>query len=175
MFTDLALGDPECQAHGSNLPVRIDRERGQIYFKLTYFGPGFAGKQTSLRYIWNRMRLKYKTAFQNVLPGDELGSFSLEELKKTEQSRHGRQVWFELTPATLAPIAGLRVKLDLQANSGALWCPATRRLSLDGADGVMFVADSNVVRNDANLDTLKALVSEVLRPWQEDPGQPAAG
>lgn len=137
--------------------MRIDRERGQIYFKLTYFGPGFAGKQTSLRYIWNKTRPEDKTAFQNVLPSDELGPFSLEELEKREQSLHGRQVWFELTPATLAPIIGLRVKLDLQANSGALWSPATRRLSLEGADGVMFVADSSVEKNDANLDAMRML------------------
>lgn len=137
--------------------MRIDQERGEIHFKLTYFGPGFAGKKTSLQYIWNKTRPEARTAFQNVFPAEEIGTFSSQELKQREQTRRGRQVWFELTPLSVAPIAGLAVKLDLQANSGALWSERTRRVSLEGADGVMFVAPSHAERVDANLEALRML------------------
>ena len=141
--------------------MRIDRERGEIHFKLTYFGPGFAGKQTSLQYIWNKTRPAYKTPFQNVFPRDEIGEISPDELKNPEHTRRGRQVWFEVTPLTIAPIAGLHVRLDLQANSGALWNAATRRLSLKGADGVMFVAHSHIEWEDANVQALRMLEQQL--------------
>ena len=137
--------------------VRVDQERGEIHFKLTYFGPGMSGKQSCLRYIWNRTRSEYKTAWQDVFPSDELGVFSRDECIRLGPTLRGRQVWFELTPATLAPINGLRVKLDLQANSGGLWSESSRRLSLECADGVMFVAHSNTEGAEANLEALQML------------------
>ncbi len=137
--------------------MRIDRERGEIHFKLTYFGPGLVGKKTCLQYIWNRTRPEYKTALQDLVPADELGVFSWEEYQERRPTLRGRQVWFELTPATLAPLAGLRVKLDLHTNPGACWIEPTRRFSLVGADGVMFVAHADPIGANSNLEALQML------------------
>lgn len=120
----------------------IDREKRELHFKLTYFGSGFAGKKTSISYVCNKTRSPDRSALHNVF---------------SDAADHGRQVWLELSPSSLPLIAGHRVVLHLHANSGALWSEKTRRTSLAGADGVMFVANSDPVQVEANVEAMRSL------------------
>jgi hypothetical protein len=138
--------------------MRIDHERREVHLKVTYFGPGLAGKQTCIAYVSNKTPPHAKSKLHNVFNYDDTG----------------RQVWVELTPSTVPPIAGHTVKLHLHTNSGGLWSETTRRVSLEGADGVMFVARSDLTGEDANIEAMKSLTRLLAAGVARTPDIPRA-
>jgi len=118
----------------------------EISFKIVYFGPGWSGKTTNL------VRIHAKVA--EAMRGDLV-------MLDTEQER---TLFFDFLPMELGRIGGYAVRLNLYTVPGQIYYEASRRLILDGADGVVFVADSQSSRLDANLMSF-SLLQENLQSY----------
>ncbi|MDP3278543.1 MAG: GTPase domain-containing protein [Deltaproteobacteria bacterium] len=111
----------------------------EINCKLVYYGPGLCGKTTNLQYIYN------KTA-----PDAKGKMISL----ATEQER---TLFFDFLPISLGEIRGFRTRFHLYTVPGQVFYDASRKLILKGVDGVIFVADSQIERMEANLESIENL------------------
>jgi len=111
----------------------------QVTSKIVYYGPGLCGKTTNLQWIHR------KTA-----PGSRGEMVSLE----TEADR---TLFFDLLPLDVGMIGGMKVRLQLYTVPGQVFYNTTRRMVLKGADGVVFVADSQAAAMDANQESLANL------------------
>ena len=111
----------------------------EINVKLVYYGPGLGGKTTNLQYIYERTNPKQK---------GKLISLATET---------DRTLFFDFLPLDLGTVKGFRVRFHLYTVPGQVFYDASRKLILKGADGVVFVADSQRERMDANIESLKNL------------------
>ena len=111
----------------------------QMTAKIVYYGPGLCGKTTNLQAIHNR-----------TAPQSRGEMVSLE----TETDR---TLFFDLLPLEVGVIGGMKVRLQLYTVPGQVFYNATRKLVLKGVDGVVFVADSQKIALDANLESLSNL------------------
>ena len=111
----------------------------EINCKIVYYGPGLCGKTTNLQYIYN------KTA-----PESKGKMISL----ATEADR---TLFFDFLPVDLGTIRGFKVKFHLYTVPGQVYYNASRKLILKGVDGVVFVADSQIERMDANIEAMQNL------------------
>jgi mutual gliding-motility protein MglA len=108
----------------------------QMTAKIVYYGPGLCGKTTNLHWI------HHKTA-----PGSRGDMVSLE----TETDR---TLFFDLLPLEVGVIGNLKVRLQLYTVPGQVFYNATRKLVLKGVDGIVFVADSQLAAQDANVESM---------------------
>ena len=111
----------------------------QMTAKIVYYGPGLCGKTTNLQAI-----------HQKTAPQSRGEMVSLE----TETDR---TLFFDLLPLDVGVIGGMKVRLQLYTVPGQVFYNATRKLVLKGVDGVVFVADSQAVALDTNLESLSNL------------------
>jgi signal recognition particle receptor subunit beta len=111
----------------------------QATAKIVYYGPGLCGKTTNLQYI------HLKTAAQSR---GEMVSLETET---------DRTLFFDLLPLEVGIIGGMKVRLQLYTVPGQVFYNATRKLVLKGVDGVVFVADSQGVAREANVESLRNL------------------
>jgi len=111
----------------------------EINCKIVYYGPGLCGKTTNLQYV-----------YQKTAPDAKGKMISL--ATETE-----RTLFFDFLPLALGEIRGFKTRFHLYTVPGQVFYEASRRLILKGADGVVFVADSQEERLDANLETLDNL------------------
>lgn len=111
----------------------------EIYSKIVYYGPGLCGKTTNVQYIYER-----------TAPGAKGKLISL----KTESDR---TLFFDFLPLDLGKVRGFRVRFQLYTVPGQIFYGATRKLILKGIDGVVFVADSQSGRLDANVESMEDL------------------
>ena len=111
----------------------------EINCKIVFYGPGLCGKTTNLQYIYN------KTA-----PESKGKMISL----ATEADR---TLFFDFLPLDLGSIRGFTTRFHLYTVPGQVFYEASRKLILKGADGVVFVADSQEERLDANFETMDNL------------------
>jgi signal recognition particle receptor subunit beta len=111
----------------------------QMTAKIVYYGPGLCGKTTNLHRI-----------HQQTAPRSRGEMVSLE----TETDR---TLFFDLLPLDVGMIGGMKVRLQLYTVPGQVFYNATRRLVLKGADGVVFVADSQVPALEPNEESLANL------------------
>ncbi len=111
----------------------------EITCKIVYYGPGLSGKTTTLHYI------------HNMIPRDRRGGLV------SLATDTDRTLFFDFLPVNIGSIAGFKVKFQLYTVPGQVFYDATRRLVLRGADGVVFVADSQLERLGANVESLKNL------------------
>jgi signal recognition particle receptor subunit beta len=124
----------------------------EINCKLVYYGPGLGGKTTNLEYVYNR-----------VAPETRGKLISL----ATEQER---TLFFDFLPVDLGSIRGFRTRFHLYTVPGQVYYNASRRLILKGVDGLVFVADSQAERMDANIAALENLY-ENLADYGYDPSE----
>lgn len=117
----------------------VDKEARQINLKLVYYGPGLAGRTTSLEYIYNRTRQKGQHNALSLAP------------------QAGRPLSFDFVAFSLAPVDGLTPRFHLYTVPGSLFDDPARRLILEDVDGIVFVADSQRERSDANVESLAEL------------------
>jgi len=110
----------------------INLKNRQIECKIVYYGPGRSGKTTNLEYI-------HKT-FKRQVTGKMISI----------DTDGDRTLFFDFLPLGLGKIRGCDVKVQLYTVPGQVKYRATRELVLKGVDGVIFVADSLVVRRDKN-------------------------
>jgi mutual gliding-motility protein MglA len=128
----------------------INYENREISFKIVYYGPGMSGKTTNLVYV-------HETLSKEVR-GD------LVTLDTDEE----RTLFFDFFPLELGTIAGYRVRFNMYTVPGQIYYEASRRLMLDGADGVVFVADSQPIRFDYNVMSYQ-MMEENLISYGLDP------
>jgi mutual gliding-motility protein MglA len=116
----------------------------EITCKLVYYGPGRSGKTTNLQYIHGRV------------PDTRRG-------RMVSLATHGdRTLFFDFLPLDLGTISGFSTRFQLYTVPGQVYYAATRRLVLQGADGVVFVADSQARRFDENIESLRDLQDNLL-------------
>jgi signal recognition particle receptor subunit beta len=116
-----------------NFPAR------EINCKLVYYGPGLGGKTANLQWIYDNT-------------GSEKKGKMISLATETD-----RTLFFDFLPLDLGTVRGFKTRLHLYTVPGQVFYEASRKLILKGADGVVFVADSQEERLDANLETLENL------------------
>lgn len=117
------------------MPV-INYSAREIVCKIVYVGPGRSGKTTNLQYIYDRV------------PSNRRGTM-VSLATQTE-----RTLFFDFLPIELGTISGFATRFQLYTVPGQVYYRATRRLVLQGADGVVFVADSQRRQLQENVDSL---------------------
>jgi signal recognition particle receptor subunit beta len=108
----------------------------EINCKIVYYGPGLCGKTTNLQYI-----------FDSTAPQSRGKLISL----ATETDR---TLFFDFMPLELGTVRGFKTRVHLYTVPGQVFYDASRKLILKGVDGVVFVADSQEERMDANIESL---------------------
>ncbi len=116
----------------------------EITCKIVYYGPGRSGKTTNLHYIYARV------------PDSRRGRMV------SLATQTDRTLFFDFLPIDLGQISGFNTRFQLYTVPGQVYYNATRRLVLQGADGVVFVADSQARQLDENLESLQNLQSNLL-------------
>ncbi|HKQ61891.1 MAG TPA: ADP-ribosylation factor-like protein [Candidatus Polarisedimenticolaceae bacterium] len=111
----------------------------EINCKIVYYGPGLGGKTTNIQYIHERTRAEAK---------GKLISLATET---------DRTLFFDFMPLELGTVRGFRTRFHLYTVPGQVFYDASRKLILRGVDGVVFVADSQQARMDANLESVENL------------------
>lgn len=119
--------------------VLINKAINEVTVKLVYYGPGLCGKTTNLEKIYANPKLDNK---------GKMISMSTET---------DRTLFFDFMPMELGTIAGQKVRVQLYTVPGQVFYDATRKLVLRGADGVVFVADSQESMRESNVDSLNNL------------------
>jgi signal recognition particle receptor subunit beta len=117
----------------------INYSSREINCKIVYYGPGLCGKTTNLQYVYKRT---------NPAQKGKLISLATE----TE-----RTLFFDFLPLALGDIKGFKVRFHLYTVPGQVFYAASRKLILKGVDGVVFVADSQIERMEANVESLEDL------------------
>jgi len=118
----------------------INYSSREINCKIVYYGPGLCGKTTNLQYIYNKTNPETK---------GKLISLSTET---------DRTLFFDFLPLSLGEIRGFKTRFHLYTVPGQVFYDASRKLILKGVDGVIFVADSQVERMDANVEAIDNLM-----------------
>lgn len=116
----------------------------EINCKIVYYGPGLGGKTTNIQHVYQ------KTS------GDAKGKII------SLNTENERTLFFDFLPLDLGEIRGFKTRFHLYTVPGQVFYEASRKLILRGVDGIVFVADSQVERLDANLESLKSLESNLL-------------
>ncbi len=111
----------------------------EINCKIVFYGPGLGGKTTNLEYVYGK-----------VSPNTRGKLISL--ATETE-----RTLFFDFLPVDLGTIRGFRTRFHLYTVPGQVYYNASRNLILKGVDGVVFVADSQTERAEANLESMQNL------------------
>jgi len=119
--------------------VLINKAINEVTVKLVYYGPGLCGKTTNLEKIYSNPKLDNKGKMISMA---------------TETDR---TLFFDFMPMELGTINGQKVRVQLYTVPGQVFYDATRKLVLRGADGVVFVADSQKSVRESNLDSLENL------------------
>jgi signal recognition particle receptor subunit beta len=117
----------------------------EITAKVVYYGPGLCGKTTNLQFIYDSLPSNNKSKMLSLAT-------------KTD-----RTLFFDFLPLDLGKIRGMRTKLQLYTVPGQVYYNSTRQLVLKGADGIVFVADSQDFALDANLESLQNLEDNLKR------------
>jgi mutual gliding-motility protein MglA len=111
----------------------------EINCKLVYYGPGLGGKTTNLEYVYEKVNPETRGKLISLA---------------TEQER---TLFFDFLPVDLGSIRGFKTRFHLYTVPGQVYYNASRRLILKGVDGLVFVADSQAERMDANIAALENL------------------
>jgi mutual gliding-motility protein MglA len=117
----------------------------EITAKIVYYGPGLCGKTTNLQFVYDSLPSNNKSKMLSLAT-------------KTD-----RTLFFDFLPLDLGKIRGMRTKLQLYTVPGQVYYNSTRQLVLKGADGIVFVADSQDFALDANLESLQNLEDNLKR------------
>ena len=111
----------------------------EITCKIVYYGAGRSGKTTNLQYIYAQV------------PPDRKGNMV------SLATQTDRTLFFDFLPLDLGTISGFSTRLQLYTVPGQVYYQATRKLVLQGADGVVFVADSQARQLEENIESLQDL------------------
>jgi len=124
----------------------------EINCKIVYYGPGLGGKTTNIQWI-----------YQKTSAGNKGQMVSL-------NTENERTLFFDFLPLDLGEIRGFKTRFHLYTVPGQVFYEASRKLILRGVDGLVFVADSQVERMEANLESLASLEQNLAAQGYE-PGR----
>ncbi|HKJ92679.1 MAG TPA: gliding-motility protein MglA [Longimicrobiales bacterium] len=124
----------------------------EINCKIVYYGPGLCGKTTNLEYVYNKVNPETRGKMISLATENE------------------RTLFFDFLPVDLGAIRGFKTRFHLYTVPGQVYYNASRRLILKGVDGVVFVADSQAERMDANIASMQNLY-ENLADYGYEPRQ----
>ena len=125
--------------------AQVDAGARTVNCKVVYYGPGRSGKTTNLEVIHTKTPEDGRGELVSITTGDD------------------RTLYFDLLPLRLGEVAGLKTKFQLYTVPGQVYYNATRQLVLKGADGVVFVADSDPARRAENIESVENLVENLKR------------
>ncbi len=111
----------------------------EINCKIVFYGPGLCGKTTNLQFIYNKTNPDAKGKMISLATETE------------------RTLFFDFLPLALGEIRGFKTRFHLYTVPGQVFYDASRKLILKGVDGVVFVADSQIARIEANLESMDNL------------------
>ena len=114
----------------------INYSSREINCKIVYYGPGLCGKTTNLQYVFNKVDPSTKGKLITLA---------------TEMDR---TLFFDFLPLELGTVKGFKTRFHLYTVPGQVYYDASRKLILRGVDGIVFVADSQTARYDANIESL---------------------
>jgi len=117
----------------------INYQTKEINCKIVYYGPGLGGKTTNIQFIYQKTSPEFKGKMVALNAENE------------------RTLFFDFLPLDLGDIRGFKTRFHLYTVPGQVFYEASRKLILRGVDGIIFVADSQVERMEANLESLKSL------------------
>jgi hypothetical protein len=117
----------------------INYSSREINCKIVYYGPGLCGKTTNLQYIYAKTNPEAKGKMISLATETE------------------RTLFFDFLPLSLGEIRGFKTRFHLYTVPGQVFYDASRKLILKGVDGVVFVADSQIERMEANIESLDNL------------------
>lgn len=121
----------------------INYSSKEINCKVVYYGPGLSGKTTNLKYI-----------YENSDPDTKGKLISVSD-------ENGRSIFFDFLPMDLGEINGFKTRFHLYTVPGQVMNESSRKLILKGVDGIVFVADSQNERMDANKKSLERLIDHL--------------
>ncbi len=117
----------------------INYSSREINCKIVYYGPGLCGKTTNLQYIYKKTNPDSKGKMISLATETE------------------RTLFFDFLPLALGEIRGFKTRFHLYTVPGQVFYDASRKLILKGVDGVVFVADSQIERMEANIESAENL------------------
>ena len=117
----------------------INYSSKEINCKIVYYGPGLCGKTSNLHYVYKRMNPEARGKMVSLATETE------------------RTLFFDFLPLSLGEVRGFKTRFHLYSVPGQVFYDASRRLILRGLDGVVFCADSQLTRMDANIESFENL------------------
>ena len=125
--------------------VQINFARREVKCKLVYYGPGLSGKTTNIEKV------------HELMPTQSRGQLT------SIATEGDRTLFFDFLPLDLGDVAGMSTKFQIYTVPGQVYYNGTRKLVLQGADGVVFVADSNPEKKAENLESLQNLADNLAQ------------
>ena len=123
----------------------INYSSREINCKIVYYGPGLCGKTTNLQWIYAKTNPDLKGKMISLATETE------------------RTLFFDFLPLALGQIRGFKTRFHLYTVPGQVFYDASRKLILKGVDGVVFVADSQIERMEANLEAMQNLYDNMAQ------------
>jgi signal recognition particle receptor subunit beta len=117
----------------------INYSSREINCKIVFYGPGLCGKTTNLQWIYKKTNPESKGKMISLATETE------------------RTLFFDFLPLALGEIRGFKTRFHLYTVPGQVFYDASRKLILKGVDGIVFVADSQVERMEANVESIENL------------------
>ena len=127
----------------------INYSSREINCKIVYYGPGLCGKTTNLQHIYTKTNPDMKGKMISLATETE------------------RTLFFDFLPLALGQIRGFKTRFHLYTVPGQVFYDASRKLILKGVDGVVFVADSQIERMEANVESLDNLRTNLAEQGYE--------
>lgn len=121
----------------------INYSSREINCKIVFYGPGLCGKTTNLQWIYKKTNPDSKGKMISLATETE------------------RTLFFDFLPLALGEIRGFKTRFHLYTVPGQVFYDASRKLILKGVDGVVFVADSQIERMEANIESFENLRSNL--------------
>ncbi len=115
----------------------------EINFKIVYYGPGLSGKTTNIKYIYENIKSENKGKLVSLATESE------------------RTLFFDFFPVDLGRIKDYQVKFHLYTVPGQIFYSHSRKLILKGVDGIVFVADSQTDRFEANIESINDMLENL--------------
>ncbi len=117
----------------------VNHSLKQVTAKIVYYGPGLSGKTTNLQYIFSVTNPKTRGELVSI------------------ETEIERTLFFDLLPLNVGSVKGYQTKIQLYTVPGQIFYDSTRKLVLKGADGIVFVVDSQELREQAGLESFENL------------------
>lgn len=115
----------------------------EINFKIVYYGPGLSGKTTNIKTIYDKVKKDNKGKLVSLATETE------------------RTLFFDFFPLDLGTVKGYKVKFHLYTVPGQIYYSSSRKLIMKGVDGIVFVADSQRERFEANIESLADMMENL--------------